>query len=140
MAGRPVYLDGSVVLRRILRQSEAIQQWGDRAIAVTSELMVLEANRTLDRLRLLHCLSETELAGCWEDLALVAAAAEVFPVTPAVVRRAGGPLPAPLGSLDSLHLATALTWMEAHLADLTLLTHDRQLAVCARASGLAVGP
>ncbi len=56
----------------------------------------------------------------------------------AVLRRASASLPAPLGTLDAIHLATAMTWMEHNNGKLILLTHDRQLAQCARAGGVQV--
>ena len=45
-----------------------------------------------------------------------------------------------LRSLDAIHLATALLWLENNATPLTLLTHDRQLATAARACGLPVYP
>lgn len=58
----------------------------------------------------------------------------------AVVRlRAGGPLGAPLRSLDAIHLASALVWREKHPADeLIFATHDEQLARAAQLHNLRV--
>jgi predicted nucleic acid-binding protein len=47
-------------------------------------------------------------------------------------------MPTVLGTLDALHLATALEVKRALAPKLVLLTHDEQLARAARASGLAV--
>jgi len=54
------------------------------------------------------------------------------------LRRAAQPMPIPLGTLDAVHLATALLWQETRDEDLVLATHDRALALAARASGLHV--
>jgi hypothetical protein len=44
-----------------------------------------------------------------------------------------------LGTLDAIHLATALAWREAAgVEDLVMATHDLALATAARASGLRV--
>lgn len=43
-----------------------------------------------------------------------------------------------LGTLDAIHLATALLWRERESADILMATHDGALAVAARASGLRV--
>jgi predicted nucleic acid-binding protein len=43
-----------------------------------------------------------------------------------------------LGTLDAIHLATALAWRERADEDLTLATHDRALGAAARASGVPV--
>jgi hypothetical protein len=58
---------------------------------------------------------------------------------PAVKRRAAGPFPTVIGTLDAIHLASAILWDEAEPnSDLSLLTYDKQLALCARALGVRV--
>jgi len=47
-----VYLDTSVALRILLRQPEPLKGWGEWEEAYASELLGLEARRTIDRLRL----------------------------------------------------------------------------------------
>jgi len=55
-----------------------------------------------------------------------------------VLARAAQPLPTELGTLDAIHLATALLWREHSGADIVMATHDLSLATAARACGLAV--
>jgi hypothetical protein len=43
-----------------------------------------------------------------------------------------------LGTLDALHLSTALCLREAGSGELTFLTHDGELAVAARSLNFAV--
>ena len=43
-----------------------------------------------------------------------------------------------VGSLDALHLATALTYAEAVNSRVTFVTHDRELGKAAAATGLEV--
>jgi hypothetical protein len=62
------------------------------------------------------------------------------PLTFPVLNRAAGPFPTALGTLDAIHLASALIWTENRREDLTFLTHDRQLALGAMACGLEAGP
>jgi len=58
---------------------------------------------------------------------------------PAVKRRAAGPFPTVIGTLDAIHLASALLWGGAELvSEVRILTHDKQLALCARSLGLHV--
>ncbi|MCX7037611.1 MAG: hypothetical protein NT005_00455, partial [Spirochaetes bacterium] len=58
---------------------------------------------------------------------------------PAVKRRAAGPFPTVIGTLDAIHLASAILWEEAEPnSDFSLLTYDKQLALCARALGVRV--
>lgn len=59
----------------------------------------------------------------------------VEPTTP-VLRRASQPMAVPLGTLDAIHLATALLWRETRGLDLVVTTHDRALATAARSHGL----
>ena len=42
------------------------------------------------------------------------------------------------GTLDAIHLATAMLWRERTGADLVMATHDTALATASRASGLRV--
>ena len=140
MAGRKVYVETSVVLRRILREPEAIDDWEHWDLAVTSELTQLEALRSFDRLRVTTEASDAKLAACHEELATYSSRFEVVLLDSKILRRAARPLPTWLGSLDAIHLATALLWMEDNDEDLTLLTHDQQLAACARACGVLTLP
>ena len=47
-------------------------------------------------------------------------------------------MPTELGTLDAIHLATALLWREMTGEDLTMATHDGALAIAAEAHGLPV--
>ena len=57
---------------------------------------------------------------------------------PPVLSRASHPFPTPLGTLDAIHLATALTWRERMGPLSTLATHDSALGVAARMFGFGV--
>ena len=47
--------------------------------------------------------------------------------------------PVPMGTLDALHLASALAWREQHSDyDFAFATHDRALGKAARTMGLTV--
>ena len=135
---RKVYVDASVVLRRILKQPGALEDWLTAETAVASELLQVEALRTLDRFRVTGKLSDAEMAAAVGELKIYVAAFEQVPIDSGVLRRASGAFPTPLGTLDAIHLATALIWIESNSEDLVLFTHDRQLAAAARAWGLEV--
>lgn len=47
-------------------------------------------------------------------------------------------MPTELGTLDAIHLATALLWREETRTDLVMATHDDALALGARAHGLTI--
>jgi hypothetical protein len=48
------------------------------------------------------------------------------------------PFPVPLGTLDALHLATALVWRDRMNRSLIMVTHDSGLGLAARAFGIEV--
>jgi predicted nucleic acid-binding protein len=138
MDGSKVYIDSSVVLRKLLDAPDAVPDWGSWTLAVASELVQVEALRTLDRLRILGELSAAQYADCIEELGLWLSAFELAPVDRAVLRRAAGPFSTAIATLDAIHLATALLWMEREPTELRFVTHDRGQAAAARACGIEV--
>ena len=54
------------------------------------------------------------------------------------VGRAAQPMPTELGTLDAIHLATALLWKDMTGVNLVMATHDAALALGAEAHGLPV--
>jgi predicted nucleic acid-binding protein len=135
-----VYVDSSVLMRWLLKQPDAIQDWGDWEIAVTSTLTRVHARRTLDRMRVQEALSDEDVSRLAMLLRAALAPISEVPLSPAVLERAASPFPTELGAFDALHLATALVWIEDRGEPLIFLTHDRQLAIGAQACGLDVGP
>lgn len=96
----------------------------------------VECLRTLDRLRITEGLADLQIAerraGVYDVLARLA----IIDLTRPVLERASQPFPVALGTLDALHLASALSWRE-HLAEpVVLATHDARLGAAARALGL----
>jgi predicted nucleic acid-binding protein len=101
-------------------------------------LVEVECLRTLDRLRVAGNLSSDDVAVRREAVFRVLEGLELVELTRAVLRRAAQPMPAPLGTLDAIHLATAEMWREAKGKELLVATHDQALALAARASGFRV--
>lgn len=132
------YLDSSTVLRIILGQANALKEWRSITQGVASALVEVECLRTLDRLRLAEGLEDAEIAIRREAVFRLLEAVEVVELTMPVLTRASQPLPTALGTLDAIHLATALLWKDRSGADLVMATHDDALAMAARASGLRV--
>jgi predicted nucleic acid-binding protein len=132
------YLDSSVVLRLVLGQRNALKEWRTIEQGVSSALVEVECLRTLDRLRLAERLGDDEIALRREAVFRMLDAMEVVEITRPVLARAAQPLPTALGTLDAIHLATALLWRERSGANLVVATHDEALATAARASGLHI--
>ena len=132
------YLDSSVILRVVLGQSGRLREWRNVREGVVSALAEVECLRTLDRLRLREGLTDRELARRREAVFALLREMTVVELTRPVLSRASQPLPTPLGTLDAIHLATALLWRENRSPDLVLATHDAALGLAGRACGLPV--
>lgn len=132
------YIDASVALRLVLGESNRLAEWRRIESAVASALTEVECLRTLDRLSRLGSLSEDDVATRRTAVYRLLEAVEVVDVGRPVLRRASEPFPTPLGTLDAIHLSTAIAWRDARNADLTMATHDTALAMAARAVGLEV--
>jgi predicted nucleic acid-binding protein len=132
------YIDTSVVVRRLLKQPGAFERWRGPETPVTSELVEVEALRTLDRLHVQGRLDDGDFAERISALHAMIGSFECVPLTRAVLQGAGRPFPTAVGTLDAIHLATALLWIEERDEPLTFLTHDAQQALAARACGLEV--
>jgi predicted nucleic acid-binding protein len=132
------YLDSSTILRIVLGQANALKEWRSITQGVASALVEVECLRTLDRLRLSESLKDAEVAARRETVFRLLEAIEVVELTRPILSRAAQPLPTALGTLDAIHLATALLWKERTRADLVMATHDEGLATASRASGLRV--
>lgn len=132
------YVDSSVVLRLVLGQPDALAAWPGVRQGVGSELVGVECLRTLDRLVHTRAIDAEHSRALREAIYRVIETLEQVALTRPVLARAAQPLPVPLGTLDALHLATALLWSETRDTDLVLLTHDQALAAAARACGLEV--
>jgi len=66
------------------------------------------------------------------------ASLDLVEIDAVVLDRAAQPMPTELGTLDAIHLATALLWKEMTRVDLVMATHDGALALGAQAHGLPV--
>lgn len=132
-----VYLDTSVVLRVLFRERNPVRSWGKWDRAYSSALWRTEAFRTVDRLRLSGDLSDQDVADLATEIEIVDQSLAVIPLSDAILRRAAESFPTTLGTLDALHLSSALLIRETERID-SFLTHDEQLAVAARSLGFAV--
>lgn len=134
------YVDSSVLLRVLLGQAHALKEWKTLRRAVASALVEVECLRTLDRIRIRMGIQDRELASRREAVYRMLEAMEVVELSRGVLARAAHPLPIELGTLDAIHLATALFWREGTGEDLVMATHDVALGTAARSCGLrAIG-
>jgi predicted nucleic acid-binding protein len=132
------YVDASVLLRVALGQPNALPEWRQIQQGVSSALVMTESLRTLDRLRLRANLSDADVASRRATILQVIASLELVEIDAVVLDRAAQPMPTELGTLDAIHLATAVLWKEMSRVDLVMATHDGALGLAAQAHGLAV--
>jgi predicted nucleic acid-binding protein len=132
------YVDSSVLLRLVLRQSGALKEWSSLDEGVTSALTQVECLRTLDRLRVVERIPDEALASRREAIFGLLATLAVVDLAGVILDRASQPLPTALGTLDAIHLATAQLWRERTGVDLTMATHDSALATAARSLGMPI--
>jgi len=137
---RIALLDTSVFLRRILGERDAFpfSERFDKVYA--SELLRVEALRCLDRLRILNRWPQEEIALRARLLVAASAFLNFVSLELPVLRRAAEPFPAVVGTLDAIHIATALLLQGQLKKPLVFLTHDKKQGLVAQAPGLeAVG-
>ena len=118
-----VYVDSSVLLRVVLGEPGRLRIWSKITGAVASEIVTVECLRTIDRARIHLRLADEDVA---DRRAAVLETIETFnlvPVGPQVLERAAEAFPTMLGSLDAIHLASALL-VAGTFEDLSLATHD----------------
>jgi predicted nucleic acid-binding protein len=132
------YIDASVLLRVALGQPDALPEWRRIEQGVASALVATECLRTLDRLRVRTRLPDAEVAARRAAIFELIGALELVETDQVVLDRAAQPMPTELGTLDAIHLATALLWRDLTRADLVMATHDTALALGAQAHGLRV--
>jgi predicted nucleic acid-binding protein len=132
------YLDTSALLRLVLREPGALEDLRSSEALVSSELLAVESLRTIDRLRLQGALAPEEAASRRATVADWLEAVDLVLLRRPILSRASEPLPTPLGTLDALHLATALVWRDRTGQALVMATHDGSLALAARSFGLEV--
>jgi predicted nucleic acid-binding protein len=132
-----VYLDTSVLLRVVMGERDAIRNWAAIDAPIASVLVRVEALRTIDRSRLRQSLSDDDVAERRADVLRTLSGCSLVPLDGRILERSAEAFPTALGTLDAIHLSTALL-VRAEQPDLAFATHDRALATAARAVGFRV--
>jgi predicted nucleic acid-binding protein len=132
------YVDTSALLRIVLREPGALDDLRSYDGLVSSELIAVESARTIDRLRLQGSLTAGEAAGRLRSINEWLEAIDLVLLRPPVLNRASEPMAMPLGTLDAMHLATALIWRDRVGPLQAMATHDTMLGTSARAFGFDV--
>ena len=130
------YVDSSVVLRILFGEPNPLDSWADEQ-PISSELIRVECLRVIDRARLSRGLQDAVAARLRADALELVARIPLVALNGQLLARAADPFPTLLRTLDAIHLATALA-LRDEFPDLSLATHDDELALAARAVGFTV--
>ena len=133
-----VYLDTSVILRRLLDQAESLDPWGGWEAAYTSALTRIEFLRTIDRLRLQGELTDDERVAVQQRFLAIWESCYRVALDRAIMDKAAAPMPTVVGTLDAIHVMTACEVNALVDGPLEVATHDRRLGRAAEALGLVV--
>ena len=132
-----LYVDSSVVLRIILGEPDPLPSWSSADRLVASELVRVECLRTIDRARIVLRLDDQEVARHRQAAIETIESLSLVTISPAILERAAEPFPTVIGSLDAIHLASAVR-ARTDFEALAFATHDMQLGTAARAMGFSV--
>ena len=124
-----IYLDTSVALAHLLAEDQRppAELWGEEL--VSSRLLEYE---------LWNRLHARRLAGTHADVArLLMARLAWLELLPRVLERALQPFPAPVRTLDALHLAS-ISFLREHGKDVALATYDKRMARAAGAMRIPI--
>ena len=131
-------IDTSVLLRKLFGEPTPLREWSQIDEAFASRLLLVELGRTIDRCRLAGDINDADVEHLHQEARRVLRSVEIIALSETILLRAAESMPTALGTLDSLHLATAMALAHEQAAPIVLATHDAQLARAARASGLDV--
>ena len=131
-------LDTSIILRRLFGEPRQLSEWSKIKQGYASRLVPIELGRVIDRYRLLGTIDDADVVHLHEQSQLALQSLNLVALTDAILDRAASAMPTVLGSLDAIHLATALELKRALAPKIVVATHDAQLARAARACGLNV--
>jgi uncharacterized protein len=131
------YVDTSVLLRIVLGEPHALRQWRSIDMAISSELIRVEALRSIDRARMLSPLQDANVSERREAILAALDGFHIAAIDRRVLARAADPFPTLIRTPDAVHLATALLVRTDH-EEMVFATHDEQLAIAARAVGFSV--
>lgn len=132
------FMDTSVLLRALFGEPHPLAEWSEIDEAYASRLLLLEIARAIDRFRLQGVIDDEQVARLHSEARRTTRSINILAVTDPLLERAELPMPTVVGTLDAIHLATAIEVARTLGEPLTFATHDIQLARAARASGFDV--
>ncbi|MEX2443605.1 MAG: PIN domain-containing protein [Alkalispirochaeta sp.] len=136
------YLDSSVALRYILVGEVTIHHVLDYPRVISSELLEIECRRVIHRVRMQRELTDDGVVEAFRRLDGLLSGIDLLELSREVKIRAAESFPVVVGTLDALHITTALLWARdsageaGTTGDVHIFSHDAALNACARTVGL----
>lgn len=131
------YVDSSVILRFLLTKDPSFKRTVQFEKVGSSELLMIECSRVIERYRLENLITDEQMGEVKQKLDEIVEGMYIIELTSAIKKRAAGPFSTVIGSLDAIHLATAILWDEYDEDQgLVLFTFDRQMRTCALAMSI----
>jgi predicted nucleic acid-binding protein len=132
------YLDSSILVRLLFGEPDPLREWKKLRVGYASDLLRVEVGRCLDRARLTGVVDDVELGDLHRDAMRIYETLHFLPVASPILDRAGQSMPTVVGTLDAIHLASALEIVRLQGSAVPFATHDVQLGRAARASAFEV--
>ncbi len=130
------YIDSSILLRILLHSKAAYKDFRSFKKIGSSELLLIECSRVLERYRLENFIDDNQVALARENLRKITDGMYIIEMTDTIKKRAQESFPTIIGTLDAIHLSTAILWKEFDkMKELMIVSHDRQMNICAKALG-----
>lgn len=131
------FLDTSAFLEWLLKKNADKNRPSGEQI-ITSDLLRVESHRTFHRLRMENKLTDIEFARFekkfqefWDTVNVI------FP-DERILDLASRAFPTIIGTLDAIHLSTAILYQEMKKEKVIFITEDKQLGITAQACGFEV--
>ena len=130
------YVDSSILLRFLLSGDDTLAKALEFEIIGSSELIRIECNRVLLRYRLEGLVDDIVLRDAGNNLEKILSGFYLIGINRAVKQRASEAFPTVIGTLDAIHLSSAVLWREHADDEILIMTFDKQMSVCAGAIGM----
>ncbi len=131
------YIDSSVLLRYLFNETNPLKEFSQVKKPISSVLLRTECFRCLDRARIRFQLSNEEVAKKYQEIDMAVKAFHLIQINSTVLDRAEEAFPTLLGTLDAIHLSSALIYRENSKEELFFFTHDTELGYAAQAKGFS---
>lgn len=132
------YLDSSVLLRILFNEPSQLKSFSEIKHAMSAALFRVECLRTLDRARNARRIEESAFVHNVGLFYRFEETMELIPLTNEILARAAQPFSIDLGTLDAIHLATAILCRERLSQRIVFCTHDKALGAAAKTVGFEV--